>query len=220
MSDLPNQLRAFVERNVSSRPSGATHVVFHQSGSMRLKEDGKWLPFTAEQRAACAEVEFVWHARVRVAPLLTAVVEDAFEAGHGRLDAKLWGALPVAHEEGPAIDRGEVQRYLAELPWNPAAFVENKALCYADGPDGSVRVWVGDMDTYVDLHFDDVGDIVRTYTLTRDRGEEGKAPWEGIFSAYKNYGGLRVPSGGAVSWHLESGKFDYWRGDIIDICWE
>lgn len=220
MSELPSRLRAFVERNVISRPPGATHVVFEQTGEMRLKQDGKWLPFSAEQRARSAEVEFVWHARVKMAPLLTAVVEDAFEGGRGRLDVKMWGAIPFVHEEGPAIDQGEAQRYLAELAWNPAAIVENKSLRYADGPDGSVRVWVGDVETYVDLHFDEAGDIVRTYTLTRSRGEDGPAPWEGVCSAYKKYGELRVPSHGEVSWHLPEGKFVYWRGDFVNVRWE
>lgn len=220
MTELPRRLRAFVERNVLSRPAGVTHVVFEQTGEMRLKEGGKWLPFSAEQRASSAEVEFVWHARVKMAPLLTAVVEDAFEGGRGRLDVKMWGAVPFVHEEGPAIDQGEAQRYLAELAWNPAAFVENGSLRYAEGPDGSVRVWVANVETYVDLYFDDDGDIVRTYTLTRSRGEDGPAPWEGICGGYRDFGGLRVPSSGEVSWHLPGGKFEYWRGDFANVRWE
>ncbi|NCQ59617.1 MAG: hypothetical protein GW913_02985 [Myxococcales bacterium] len=165
-------------------------------------------------------VEFAWRAGIKMGPLMTAVVVDAYEAGHGRLDVKLWGAIRVAHDEGPAVDRGEAQRYLAELPWNASAFLDNESLRFDEGPEGSVRVWAGDPATYVDLHFDEEGDIVRTYTETREHGHEGCVPWEGNFSAYETFGSLRMPTHGEVSWQRPTGSFTYWRGDIVSLDWE
>lgn len=208
---IPERLRRFALRGVGEVSVEHRRVSFEQTGDFRMKPDGKWLPFTAEQWMAIDEVAFCWHARVKMAPLLTAVVEDAYEDGHGRLDAKMWGALPLAHAEGPEVDRGEIQRYLAELPWNPAAILRNDELRFEER-DAAVRVWTRDPQTYVDFFFDEEGDAIRCHTETRSRGEEGPTPWEGRYSRYARLAGLRVPVEGTVAWILADGPFEYFRG--------
>lgn len=215
---LPARLAAYVERNLPARLREQPRVVISQAGTMRLKPDAKPRPFTAEQWFATGEVEFCWHARVSMAPLVTAVVEDAYEDGHGRLDAKIWGRFSVAHDEGPAIDRGEVQRYLAELVWNPVALLRNPALRYEERDDGAIRVSTIDPQIHVDLHFDEHGDVVRTYAM-RDRGDQGTAPWEGQFFEYGERGGVRMPTRGEVAWLLPEGRYTYWYGEILDASW-
>ena len=214
---IPRRIAEFVERNVAGDPSRSERIVIHQTGTMRLQPGAKWRPFSAEQWSAVSTIAFCWHARVKMAPLVTAVVEDAFEDGRGRLDVRVWGKLPIAHGEGPDIDRGEVQRYLAELPWNPAAMVRNPALHYEELENQSIRVLAIDRETYVDLGFDEAGDIVGAYTETRVRGDSGPAPWQGVFGDYVEMGGVRIPRHGEVSWLLPSGKFTYWTGDITDV---
>lgn len=158
---------------------------------MRLAEGADWGSFTAEQWFSATEVGFCWHARVKMAPLVTAVVEDAFEDGHGRLDAKIWGVLPVG--AGGPDWRWIAQRYLAELPWNPMAMAHDPALRFGDGTDGPVRVWCREPSTYVDVRLDDDGDLVGTLSRTRknDRGEA--YPWEGC-SGNRDFGGMRAPT--------------------------
>lgn len=217
MAHLPELLRRYYERCVDDVPPAADGAVITQRGEMRLAEERGWKPFTAEQWLAAREVAFCWHARVKMAPLVTAVVEDAFENGHGRLDAKMWGVVPVAHERGIEIDRGEVQRYLAELPWNPTAIVHNPALRFEARGDAAVRVLLG--DAYVDLSFDEHGDVVTSFTESRSRGTEGSFPWEGTFMDYEMLGGVRVPTRAEVAWHMPAGKFTYWRATITDRSW-
>jgi hypothetical protein len=220
MAAVHPSIQAFYQRAVPRPPSEPRGVLFEQEGEMRLAPDGKWLPFTAEQWCAAIEVAFCWHARVKMAPLVTAVVEDAFENGEGRLDAKVWGVIPVAHGRGVEVDRGEVQRYLAELAWNPMALLHNPKLSFTDGEEGAaVRVFSGEEQTHVDLFFDDDGDLVRTFTRTRSRGEDGPSPWEGHFSQYADFDGVRVPTRGEVSWLLPEGRYTYWRGNITRWSW-
>jgi hypothetical protein len=217
---VPAQITAYLQRNAPEHARARGRLRIDQSGEMRLKPEGKWLPFTAEQWFATETVAFCWHARVKMAPLVTAVVEDAYENGQGRLDAKLWGKIGLAHADGPEIDRGEVQRYLAELAWNPVALAHNQALRFKALDDGSVRVWTGDAETYVDLRFDASGDLASIYTETRSFGERGPMPWEGRFFDYTELGGVRVPRRGEVSWHLPEGLFTYWRGEVLDLEWD
>jgi deoxyribonuclease V len=214
---LPPLLEAYVRRVLPEHIPGPARVLLHQTGEMRLTPARDWMPFTAEQTIAADKTEFVWHARFKMAPLVTAVVEDAFEGGHGRLDAKIWGVIPVAHARGIDVDRGERQRYLAELPWCPMALLYNEELQFDSVGEREIRVWVGDPQTYVDLRFDEAGDIVGTYTETRKR-DDITHPWEGRFSDYRDFAGVRAPARGEVMWHLPEGEFTYWRGEVTHLA--
>jgi hypothetical protein len=217
MTALPEVVRRFAERNAVKANPNAREVILAQEGEMRLSDDARWLSFTAEQRVMIHRTEFCWHARVKMASLVTAVVEDAFEGGHGRLDAKVWGVLPVAHGRGPQIDRGEAQRYLAELPWCPMAILHNGDLRFGEAEHGDVRVFHGDdPDTWIDLRFDEAGDVVGTYTTTRERDGVAR-PWEGSFADYAELGGVRIPTRGEVKWLMPEGEHTYFRGRVIDL---
>lgn len=153
-----------------------------------------------------------------MASLITAVVEDAYDQGCGRLDVKLWGLLPVVRARGPLLDRGEIQRYLAELVWCPMALLHNPDINFESIAEDVVRVWVHDPQTHVDLNFDDSGDIVGARTTTRARGSILQ-PWEGRFYDYRDYDGIRAPSRGEVWWETEDGPFVYWRGFVTSLAW-
>lgn len=212
----PAQIERYLVRAITQPPEAPHSITLHQRGEMRLAPERAWMTFTAQQRLACRETSFVWRARFRWAPLLTGVVEDALERGRGRLDARLWGFIPVARGRGPDIDRGEAQRYLAELPWCPHALRDNPALRFREMDEYTVRVSVFDEETWVDLSFDDAGDIVRARTDTRMRGDETQ-PWEGEFFDYRSFGGIRAPARGRVAWKPASGDFEYWRGEITEL---
>ncbi|MBW2465118.1 MAG: hypothetical protein JRH11_25940 [Deltaproteobacteria bacterium] len=214
---IPEALRRYAGRAILSDDLTADDVLIHQKGEMRFEADGKWMPFTAEQRFSARRVGFQWHAWVKMAPLVTAVVDDAYGDGHGVLDAKVWGVVPVAHAEGVEVDRGEAERYLAELPWNPMAILHNPELQFSDGEDGAIRVWAGTPETYVDLQFDDAGDVASAFTRTRCRNTT-PVPWGGRFTDYRAFGPVRIPSRGEVYWAPPEGEFVYWSGEVTG--WE
>jgi hypothetical protein len=43
-------------------------------------------------------------------------------------------------------------------------------------------------------------------------------PWQGMFSNYKEYKGVLLPSHGEVSWILDAGTFKYYSGDLEDYA--
>lgn len=216
---LPIVWQRFLERAAPAPPADARGSALAQTGEIAL-QPGKWSPFTAEQTFDATRCGFVWHARVRMAPLVTAVVEDAYEDGHGRLEAKVFGFLRVAKgEPGVELDRGERLRYLAELPWNPLALVHNPDLRFTTSPAGKPRVWAHDEASHVDCTFDDAGDLSAIETTTRAKGGEGPTPWSGRFLRYGELGGARVPIEAEVSWDPPSGREPYWRGRIDSFAW-
>lgn len=218
MRTLESPWDRMLARQVTRPPEGPRGVILHQRGEMRL-ESGKWVPFTAEQTFEATRCAFVWHARARVAPLVTVVVEDAYEDGHGRLEAKLFGAIRVAGgEPGVDLDRGELLRYLAELPFNPLALLHNPDLHFEASSRGA-RVWAGDPTTWVDFSFDDAGLPHEMYAGTRVRGGVGVQPWGARFSEYADMGDAHVPVRAEVWWGEGDAREVYWRGEITDFAW-
>ena len=211
---VPSQVRAFHHRCAPQVPDDVQGTLLAQVGEMRLGPDRPWFAFSAEQRIEAERTGFVWHARCQLAPLLTGVVEDAYEDGQGRLDAKIWGVLPVAHGRGLHIDRGEAQRYLAELAWCPPALLRNRHLQFETLDEQRVRVWVGDRATSVDLEFDGGGDITGVYTAARPRERGVTQAWRGRFFDYRDFGELRAPAKAEVAWETAQGPFTYFRCEL------
>lgn len=214
-STLPQQIKSFAKRGQAHALPDPLIVQLRQKGFMRLAPEKPWAPFQADQVIFANTVAFDWSARIKIAPLVWAKVTDAFLEQQGQLKVSLWGVLPIVNARGPSIDQGEAQRYLAELPWCPAAFSRNTDLNYQSLQDDVVRVWYRDEKTYVDLVFDAQGDVVCARSETREREGFGCQPWVGHFEDYREIGGLRVPRRGRVKWETPAGPFEYWRGEIV-----
>ena len=192
-----------------------------QEGEMRFAPGRPWLPFRAEQSFPGAGIDFRWQARVRMAPLLRAGVLDCFEGGRGALTARLLGVIPVARSSGPATDKGEAMRGLAELPWRPFVFREMPGLSWTALDLDRLRATYADGQTEAEVEFwvDPEGRVLRGRASDRPRimGDNVvEIPWSGIFSDYALFDGIRVPTVAEVSWELPEGPFTYWRGRIID----
>lgn len=203
--------RAVVSEQVTS---DVRRVRLWQVGEMRLQPDGDWVRFTAEQTISATDVEFRWRARSRMAPLLWLDVVDAYEAGAGALQLRLWGWLPLASRRGPELDEGETQRYLAELPWCPLALAQNRQLRFEQLGERRVRVSTTVNAASIDLSFDDAGLVCGVRAEARAHADGNKYPWEGEFFDYTEMSGLRVPTRAQVAWCLPTGRFVYWKGYI------
>jgi Family of unknown function (DUF6544) len=156
---------------------------------------------------------------VPIAPFLSFNVTDFYAAGNGGLEARLLGLVPVMRQRGPETTRGELIRYLAELPWVPHAIRANRQLEWRelDGQTVEVATQVRAERVAVKLEFDPAGDIVHAYADSRPY-PEGKTfvprPWGGVFGDYRDLTGVRLPTTAEVSWQLPEGKFTYWRGEV------
>lgn len=93
-----------------------TTVKLTQTGRMKQRlEATSWMSFTATQTISTSECAFDW--RARFGPFGMISVRDALKGGQGRLDVTALGVIPVARtERSSALMRGELMRYLAELP--------------------------------------------------------------------------------------------------------
>lgn len=212
-------LLARVRDHAMPEPVESRGMWLKQAGEMRLKPDGAWSPFTAEQRSSVDPPGFRWTARIHLAPMFTASVVDAYEKQRGYLRVT-WFGIPLSRASGPETSTGELMRFLAELPWCPIAF-QHPALKWSASGERTLRVELQDGATHaaVSLDVDEHGGITACRGR-RPRMVRGKrfqpGDWSAEFGEYREFGALRMPGSGSVSWELPSGRFTYWRGEIVD----
>lgn len=215
--ELPGLVQSFAQRATSGGASPRT-VRLRQRAEMRAKPGDAWQRHTAEQVISVYDPGFVWLARVRLAPLLSASVLDAFVDGEGLLEVRLLGSLRLARNSGPQVSRGELMRYLAELPWAPHAMLHNPHLRWRELDGATVEVSSDSIGgpARVRLVFED-GDVARIEADDRPRAlgcGTVATGWRGRFFDYSELGGCRIPVRAEVSWLLDEGPFTCWRGEV------
>lgn len=225
MTELPALVERYLARVLPPAAEVPARLRVAQEGEMRLKPGGRWLRFSAVEEFFVREIAFSWQARFSVAPLARVRVVDGYADREGRMDARLFGLVPVLRARGPAVTEGEVYRYLAELPWAPHAMRANPELAWSEVDETTVEVvtQVGLAPVAVRLAFNGAGDVFRTWAKRRPRTEGktvGHHPWGGAFTDHAALSGVRVPTRAEVAWELPDGPFPYWRGTItsLELC--
>ena len=196
-------------------------VRMSQRGEMRASLADPWRPFTAEQVIGIREPGFVWRARMQAAPLVSAHILDYYLDGEGLLEARLFGSWGLARAVGPQVSKGELMRYLAELAWAPHAMLLNPRLTWREIDATTVEVSAESQAglVRVRLVFED-GDLARIEADDRPRAVGRRlvpTRWEGRCCDYREMEGCRIPTRAAVSWLLEDGPFEYWRGSVTAL---
>ncbi len=185
---------------------------------MKAGSSTRWMSFTARQTIATRDCTFEW--RARAGPLGMVSVCDALKDGQGQLDVRALGIIPVARaEHSPALVRGELMRYLAELAWAPDAILLNTGLRWrADGPDAlAVSAGAGETMAEVVLSLDNQGRIAGGFAPDRPRSAKAPflpTPWRGRFSDYRRHNDRWLPFAGEVGWEIDGKEDLYWQGRI------
>jgi len=214
---LPDIVRDYAIR-AGGMVGGPSHVHLQHRAMLTTDRARPPINIEADQWLASYQPNLVWRGRGSMFGVPVTVV-DSFVNGAGFLEARLAGAFRAAGGSGPAFDKGELQRYLSELPVHPDAILNNTTLSWRQVSDDIVEV-SGPSNAgsaSVKFFFDEAGDIVGLEAADRPMSV-GKitvpTPWKGTFSRYKQFGRYRIPSHGEVGWVLPEGLSTYWRGEV------
>jgi hypothetical protein len=223
LEPLPEPVRRWLHWAgvVGSRCPETVHLKQH--GRFRLDPDKPWMSFTAEEYYTTSPPGFVWAATFRIAPFLTIEGRDAYIDGHGSIDMRLFGVIPVARQHGPELDQGGLLRFLNEIVWFPAAALAPYIRWEAsDAMSARATISHGGVIATAEFMIDDQG---RPFHMraTRYRTVGGGftlSTWSTPFSAYGEFAGIRVPIAGQGVWKLESGDFCYVELHVDDVAWQ
>ncbi|MCK4499879.1 hypothetical protein KAU11_05235 [Candidatus Babeliales bacterium] len=198
-----------------------------QTGEFRSQiSDNGWGPFEAKQCFSALSPGFVWDASISMTPLMKVRVRDAYIAGHGSMQVKIFALVSLVDERGKAeLNAGALQRYLAEAVWFPTALLPSEGVKWSAIDNSRALATLTDFGTTVSLefHFNDVGEITSVFTPGRYREVNGKyelTPWAGYFSNYEERDGMRIPVEGNVEWQLPGENLPYWKGRIIKVKYD
>lgn len=224
---LPLPVQRYLRRIYNGAAVQADLVRIRQEGLFNLSENGeRWVRFSAEQVTALGEPGFEWDARVRMAPGVTVFVRDAYAAGEGLTEARVFGLWQVAGlRGGGAIAEGQLLRFLAESPWYPMALLPGGLVEWSAVDERSARAALrhGALRVSMVFTFAEDDSVMAVRAEARGRMSGGRlepAPWQGRFWNYAYRNGVRIPLEGEVSWILPSGPQPYWRGRIVEIGYE
>ncbi len=125
--------------------------------------NGAWRPLTATQHFRASPPAFIWDARIQMAPLLPALVRDAYADGQGAMKASMLGVFTLAHRAGlRELNLGALQRFLGEAIWLPTALLPGDAVSWTAKDDHSATATLRDRGLEVSLLFEfDDEDMVR-----------------------------------------------------------
>jgi hypothetical protein len=214
-SDLPPEVRALAARLGADAGKIPAFVDLRQSGTMWFKPGGMPLAFTARQRIGTSSTGFVW--RAIIGPLGAMTVVDAFVGGRGLLEARLFGTVRLARQDGTdALNQGEALRYLAEIAWNPDIILFDHALEWTVLAPRSVAVATGAGNARAEITFglDETGLIETARAASRTFATGKDYPWHGRFWDYEAHSGRNIPMQGEVAWVIDGDDFIYWRGRL------
>lgn len=122
---LPEPVRRHLGLAVPANLPPVRTVDLRHDGFFRPNPGPRWFPIKGEQYFALEPPGFVWHARVRMLPLLWIEARDSLISGPGGMLVKLNSFFTLVDARGPEVDQGSAARWLAETVWFPMAFASD-----------------------------------------------------------------------------------------------
>lgn len=215
---MPIQMQSYLKyiQVIGKEPIQTVRLA--QKGWMRQKPAQKWIPLVAEQSFTTTPHTFLWKGTMRPFPFLWMTGTDRFSAGCGTMRIKLLSVIPLPLAKGPKMDQGELQRYLGEIIWFPTAWF-SKSIEWQPIDEHSVQATLHEpgVSGSVVLHLNEQGQLTLV-TAQRYMGNQGiLTPWSIQLDAYREAGGMRIPTAFEVTWHPASGDFTWFRGQLTEI---
>jgi hypothetical protein len=193
-------------------------VFFTQSGEFRQKPEDKFSGFSAKQYVSLISPMFSWVASMSMNGIAVTVCDRLVDS-KGELQARLFASILLAEGSGDSFLRGELLRYLAEIPWYPLAILNQPEIKWEETAHNKVTATLilDQVAATVEYTFNNDGFIESIFVPDREKGDGNAVellPWHGEFSKYEERAGVVIPTRGQVSWMLDSGKFTYFKGQI------
>jgi hypothetical protein len=193
-----------------------------QTGVMRTKPEGNWMPMAAEQYFTVDSPGFHWTVDVKAAPFFNLSGRDIYQNGSGNMLIKILSLVPVVDSKGKELNQGSMLRFLAEAAWFPSFALSNYiSWKQVDSLTAIATMTYGGITASGIFKFRPNGDMMgfeaqRYY----DRKEGATLETWSIYNddnGYKQFEGVRIPAKSTVTWKLKSGDYTWFKVEIKNI---
>jgi hypothetical protein len=218
LDGLPTAARRLLGAAIENGTPLAAAARLQMRGSIKLK---RWLPFRAYQIIAPG-VGFVW--RARVAGLI-----DGFDRsvdGRGEMQWKLARLFTVAKGSGPDVTRSTAGREAGEAFWLPTALLPSFGVEWLASEETHAVARIPTSTERIDVRYEiDAGGHVQSLALQRwgdphNTGTFGLHTFGGAMSRHEKFGGVTIPTRGAVGWHFGETEWatgEFFRFEVTDL---
>jgi hypothetical protein len=219
LAGLDEPVRRYFRRAIGDGAPLPDGVRVTMRGRIKL---GAWLPFIAEQDSYADA--FSWRARVAAGPLTLFRVTDSFTDGVGRVDARLFGRLPLIRSADENTARSAAGRAALEA----AAYAAPLLLTHpgvrweAGSADSIVARWtVGPERPEVRIGIDEAG-AVRSVCAARwgkvGTGRFQYIPFGGELAGERHFGPYLLPSRVSVGWWWGTPRYaPFFQAELLDV---
>ena len=160
--------------------------------------------------------------RAKTGPLSCLTVVNRLSREGARSELRLFGLLPLSGSppDRAAFHKGQIMRYLAEIPWSPDAILRNGSLEWSVLRKG-LRVSHSSVfgRVSVDTDLDADGRIGHVEAPDRPRLENGRfaeRAWRGRFTDYRLHCHRWIPFRGEVGWVIDGCLNISWRAQLTE----
>lgn len=199
-----------------------SNVRLKQKGVLRTKQNGKWMPFVAEQYFTIEKPAFLWLARINTG-FIHIAGRDRYSNGNGSMVIKAASIISLADAKGREIDQGSLLRFLAEIQWFPSAAL-SPYITWVQTADNSANATLNYHGLSVSgtFCFNDSGDVIsfEAFRYMDQHNMYSLEKWYVPVTEYKVYDGIRIPSKGKAIWKLKTGDFNWFEWEIVDISYD
>jgi hypothetical protein len=214
LAGLPPPVQAHLRAAGVVGQRRASVARLRHGGRFRPARDRGWYPIDGEYVLTAGAPAFLWYGRIRMASVVPVVARDGFARGRGRMLVKIFGAIPIVDERGPAMDRAAFERLVAELTLVPTALLPGPHLRWEPVDDRSARAFlaVGDLRASMLFRHDPA---THETLIEVERGhQEGDRVVPRVFRARMSgaplrAGGFTLRSRLEGTWLLPEGDLDY-----------
>ena len=219
---LPAPVRRYVQYTGAAGTAVPATVRMQQRGTIRQGPGRRWNTFAAEEYFTTDPGGFLWIAKARTSPFMSATVVDRYQGGTGRMTVQVMGRLTVADDGSPEMNASSLVRYLNELMWIPAALA-TAPIAWEAVDDHTARATLRDGPNTATgtFHVDGEGRLTN-FTASRyrqaGRGRPSLQSWSVPVSDFGERAELRLPARAEGTWSTEKSDFTYVRlyADVID----
>lgn len=220
MDQHPLLIKNYLNKVIKDNSVTPKKIEMTQHGLFYLSKNSRPLKFSAQQVSSLVKPEFSWSAVMRML-MLPLSVKDSLLNGEGRLVAKLFSFIPVASSSGEEILKGELIRYLAEIPWYPNAILLQPDIIFSEVDSNHVSAKLTFNNTSVTVIYEFNSDgLISAVTSSERKMKVGSVmqnfPWGGFFSNFRKIENTIIPTHAEAYWDLPDQRFTYFVGDVTN----
>jgi hypothetical protein len=196
-------------------------VRLRQTGEMRTKPTGKWMPFRASQYFDLSNPAFVWVTSVDALPFVSLNGRDKLVHGEGTMTIKLASIFNVVDEHpNEKLNSGTMLRFLGEMCWFPSAALNNYIQWKQLDATSALATFTIDGSSVSGIFtFTETGRLL-SFEADRYYGSGETATlkkWYIEPLELKSFEGYKVPSKCEVTWKLDEGEFNWLTLEITAV---